>query len=161
MLQHMGDVFFTVEEIDRKDNHMCPTIYLNIYNRKTRQIIGAMRFNHDPSYAKEAKRIRMSFDVFDPKDLDPLRGNLLEDIIVGGFIWITMDNHFTYTFHPRPYMVIHNYKEDNPVMAGINAKSIEILQNLQCKKGESDPNMYIFSKELTTPFLSKKLAQEG
>ena len=137
MLQHMGDVFFTVEEIDRKDNHMCPTIYLNIYNRKTRQIIGAMRFNHDPSYAKEAKRIRMSFDVFDPKDLDPLRGNLLEDIIVGGFIWI------------------------NPVMAGINAKSIEILQNLQCKKGESDPNMYIFSKELTTPFLSKKLAQEG
>ena len=159
MLQHLGNVFFTVEEIDRKDNHNVPTIYLNIYNRTTRQIIGVMRFNHDPNYSKLAKHIRMSFDVFDPKELDPIANTLLEDIIIGGFIWLTLDNHYTYNFHPRPYMVVHDYKEDSDLMKIINAKTVQILQSLECKKGETDENMYIFSRELTTPYLSRKLAE--
>ncbi len=158
MLHHMGNVFFTVEEIDRKDNnHNVPTIYLNIYNRTTRRIIGAMRFNHDPNYSKVFKHIRMAFDVFDPEDIDPTKSNLLEDIIVGGFIWITRDNHYTYNFHPRPYMVVHNYDEDRDIMKMINAKTISILQSLDCKKGEGDENMYIFSRELSTHYLSEKL----
>lgn len=159
MLQHLGNVFFTVSEIDRKDNHNVPTIYLNIYNRTTRQIIGLLRFNHDHKYSKNAQEIRMAFDVFDPKELDPCTSNLLEDIIVGGFVWITMDNHYTYSFYPRPYMVIHNYKEDSDLMQMINAKSISILQELGCEKGTNDDNMYVFSKDITSRYLSDILSR--
>lgn len=158
MLQHLGNVFFRVSEIDRKQNHTVPTIYLDIYNKNTKQIIGQVRFNHDPNYSKVDKEIRMAFDVFDQNDIDPLRSSILEDIIVGGFVWITMDNHYTYNFHPRPYMVVHNYKEDTDLMKTINAKTIHILQSLECKKGEGDTNMYIFSKENTTKYLSEMLA---
>ena len=158
MLQHLGNIFFKVSEIDRKQNHTVPTIYLDIYNKNTKQIMGQIRFNHDPNYSKVDKEIRMAFDVFDQNDIDPLRTSLLEDIIVGGFVWITMDNHYTYNFHPRPYMVVHNYREDTELMKTINAKTIHILQSLECKKGEGDANMYIFSKENTTKYLSEKLA---
>lgn len=96
MLQHLGNIFFKVSEIDRKQNHTVPTIYLDIYNKNTKQIMGQIRFNHDPNYSKVDKEIRMAFDVFDQNDIDPLRTSLLEDIIVGGFVWITMDNHYTY-----------------------------------------------------------------
>ncbi len=161
MLQHLGNVFFTVQAIDRKDNHNVPTIYLNIYNKTTRQILGTMRFNHDPNYSKVFKHIRMSFDLFDPNDIDPSRNNMLEDIIIGGFVWITMDNHYTYNFHPRPYMVVHDYKEDSDIMKMINIKTINILQSLDCKKGESDKNMYIFSREMTTHYLSEKLIESN
>jgi hypothetical protein len=159
MLHHLGNVFFVTESIDRKPNHTVPTVNLTIYNRTTRQIIGALRFNHDPNYSKNSKEIRMQFDAFDPKDLDPCASSILEDIIVGGFVWITRDNHYTYDFHPRPYMVVHNYDEDPDLMKIINAKTIQILKDLKCKKGDADENMYIFSKEFTSPYLSEKLAR--
>lgn len=157
MLQHLGNVFFTVSNIDRKDNINVPTIYVNIFNRTTKEMIGQMRFNNDIKYSKNAKDIRMAFDVFNPQEIDPCRSSLLEDIVVGGFVWLTMDNHYTYPFHPRPYMVIHNYIEDTDLQRMINSKTISILQELECTKGEADDKMYIFSKESTSPYLSEKL----
>lgn len=161
MLQHLNNVFFKVATIDRKQNHDVPTVYLDLYDRRERKIIGQIRFNHDPLYSKNSKYIRMSFDVFEIKDLDPTYTTYLEDIIVGGFLWITMDNHYTYPFHPRPYMVVHNYKEDPELMKLINQKEISILQNLKCKHGEADENMYIFSREYTSPYLSQKLSNHN
>ncbi len=157
MLQHLGNVFFKVQVIDRKSE--VPTIYLDLYRRDNKQFLGQMRFNHDPLYSKKSNEIRMAFDVFDPHELDPSTSSLLEDIIVGGFIWITRDNHYTYSFHPRPYMTVHDYQEDSDLMRMINAATRNILVNLGCEVGGADQNMFIFSKEITSQYLSEKLAK--
>lgn len=161
MLQHFGNAFFIINAIDRKGDKIPPTIHISIYNRESREIIGALRFNYDPNYAKELNHIRMSFDVFNLKDIDPMFSTMLEDIIIGGFAWITMDNHYIYNFKPVPYMTIHSYKEDNLAMNSINVKSKYILEtDIGCVPQFND-TMFIFNKDTSKQLLSQKLLQKN
>ena len=159
MLQHFGTVFFTVTSIDRKEGGTPPTVFLNVYSRTSRELIGVIRFTYDPNYSKKREHIRMAFDVIDLKDIDPSYNNVLEDIIIGGFIWLTMDNHYTYPFHPQPYMVVNTYNEDPEIMQMVNAKVISILKEIGLQSCEYD-KMYIFSKEVTRNILSNKLRKK-
>lgn len=145
MLQHCGKIFFRVATIDRKNG--VPTIFLDVLERRTGNFIGQIRFNHDSNYAKEYDFIRMSFDVMLPFMADPsTNANYLEDIIVGGIVWLTKDNHRTYQFTPNVYVVVHSYDSDTAIMQPINQKTIEILKKLDCES----------SDEVTWTFSSKK-----
>lgn len=160
MLQHLGAVFFTVASIDRKNKEEVPTVYLNIFTREDHpKLIGQMRFNKDESYSSAEDLIRMAFDVVNPETLDPIRSHILEDIIVGGFTWCTMDNHHLFSKKMKPYMVIHNYNEDSDFMKLINAQSVAILQQLKCESSNVDTNMYVYSADCTNPYLSMKLKE--
>lgn len=160
MLQHLGSVFFTVRTIDRKNGEEVPTVYLDIHTRESHpKLVGQMRFNKDKSYSSDNDLIRMAFDVINPEALDPIKGRFLEDIIVGGFVWCTMDNHHLFSKKMKPYMVIHNYKEDNQLMKVINAQSIAILKQLKCEQSPADRNMYVYSPDCTNPYLSMKLKE--
>lgn len=131
MLQHCGKIFLKVSAIDRKSD--VPTIFIDIIDRKSRKFIGQIRFNHDSNYVGPYDCIRMSFDVCDTYDIDPSNpSNILEDIIVGGIVWLTTDNHRTYRFVPKVYMAVHAYEDDPAVMKSINNKTIQILKNLGC-----------------------------
>ena len=142
-----------------KPSNVPSTVYLNVHDRSGGDLkfIGQMRFNFDPLYSKNPTEIRMSFNSYDVSYLDPLGKNLLEDIIVAGFLWITLDNHYTYSFQPKPYMVIHDYSEDSDKMHMINAAARDILIRLQCDRREN--NIYVFSKDNTSRYLSDRLAK--
>lgn len=131
MLQHSGKIFFRVATIDRVEGQN-PKVYLDIYERDNQRLIGQMRFNADPTYSKKKEDIRMSFDVLKTSMISPINGGsqLLEDIIVGGILWLIKDNHYTYPFVPKVYMVIHSYEQDEPIMRDINSLSLEILKKL-------------------------------
>jgi len=158
MLQYLNDVYLKLACVDRKE-YTPPTVYLDIYKRNSTNVgctfIGQIRFNFDSNYSSLKEEIRMAFNVFDASLIDPVKSNLLEDIIVAGFLWITLDNHYIYDFNPKPYMVIHDYKEDVDNMKFINKKAISILKSLKCK--ENDNDMFIFSKDITSEYLSNKL----
>lgn len=158
MLQYLNDVYLKLACVDRKEDTP-PTIFLDIYKRNSTNIgcsfIGQIRFNFDNNYSNNKEEIRMSFNVFDADLIAPFKNNLLEDIIVAGFLWITLDNHYIYDFNPKPYMVIHNYKEDLKDMKCINNKIVNILENLKCEK--RNDSMFIFSKNITSEYLSNKL----
>lgn len=163
MLQYLDTIYLKVATIDRRNDSMHfnypPTVFLDIWDRRelSPTLIGQIRFNLDPTYSKKPSEIRMSFNVFNIDLIDPIKNpKLLEDIIVGGFLWITLDNHYTYDFHPNPYMVIHSYKEDNIKMESINSKVMSILSSLKCEKREN--NIYVFSKNTTSQYLSEKLS---
>ncbi len=158
MLQHLEKVYLKVAVIDRK-NPQPPTVFLDIYNRKEKTIIGQIRFNFDPNYSNKKEYIRMSFNVVDRSLIDPMRTDILEDIITAGFLWITLDNHYTYDFHPKPYMVIHNYEQDSQETALINSKIMSILTALECECEKEA--MYVFSKDRTSKYLLKKLANSN
>lgn len=146
MLQHCGKVFFKVATIDRKKDSPTPTIYLDVIERSSSRFLGQIRYNHDPNYDKSPHGIRMAFDVVDPRLLDPSRSSsLLEDIIVGGMIWLTMDPHRTYDFRPKVYMSIHSYDADPDIMKIINQATLDILTKLECTKDESS-DFWTFSK---------------
>ncbi len=157
MLQHLGNVFFTLAAIDRKADEEVPTIFLNILNRSSGKVIGQMRFNKDPLYSSANDEIRMAFDVLDPNLLDPISSTILEDIVVGGMVWCSMDNHYLFPYKMKPYMVIHNYPEDPELMQIINSRILNILSELKCTKGAADDNMYICLPDLSNSFLSEKL----
>ena len=135
MLQHSGKVFFRVTLIDRVEGQN-PKVYLDLYERDSQRLIGQMRFNFDPTYSKKKEDIRMSFDVLKTSMISPVNGGsqLLEDIVVGGILWLIKDNHYTYPFVPNVYMVIHSYVEDEKVMKDINHKIIEILLKIGAEK---------------------------
>lgn len=135
MLQHSGKIFFRVATIDRVEGQN-PKVYLDIYERDSQRLIGQMRFNFDPTYSKKKEDIRMAFDVLKTSMISPVNGGsqLLEDIIVGGILWVMKDNHYTYPFVPNVYMVIHSYAEDEKVMKDINHKIFEILLNIGAEK---------------------------
>ena len=144
MLQHCGKVFFRVVAIDRKND--VPTIFLDVLERRTGNFIGQVRFNHDSNYAAEYDSIRMSFDVMLPFMVDPaISANYLEDIIVGGIVWLTKDNHRTYRFTPNIYMVVHSYDGDPAFMQSVNEKTIEVLKKLDCES--KDGVTWIFSNK--------------
>lgn len=145
MLQHSGKTFFRVSTIDRKDGET-PKIYLDIYERDSQRLIGQIRYNADPLYSQKKEEIRMAFDVLKPSMISPVNGGsqLLEDIIVGGILWVMKDNHYTYSFKPKVYMVIHSYEQDEPVMEDINHKATEILAKVGAKK---ERDMWIISEE--------------
>lgn len=158
MLQYLNTVYLKVATIDRKDPKP-PTVFLDIYDRRESNLkfIGQIRFNFDPTYAKNNREIRMSFNVVNTDLIDPMKdSNLLEDIIVAGFLWITLDNHYTYDFQPKPYMVIHKYKEDAENMSLINSKIMNILSELKCEMRTN--YMYVFSKDTTSKYLSEILS---
>lgn len=131
MLQHSGKAFFRVATIDRVEGQN-PKVYLDIYERDSQRLIGQMRFNFDPRYSKKKEDIRMAFDVLKTSMISPLNGGsqLLEDIVVGGILWVMKDNHYTYPFVPNVYMVVHSYEQDEPAMKDINHKILEILGNI-------------------------------
>lgn len=131
MLQHSGKIFFRVATIDRVEGQN-PKVYLDIYERDSQRLIGQMRFNFDPTYSKKKEDIRMAFDVLKTSMISPVNGGsqLLEDIVVGGILWVMKDNHYTYPFVPNVYMVVHSYVQDEPVMKDINHKIFEILGNV-------------------------------
>ena len=131
MLQHSGKVFFRVAAIDRAE-WQNPKVYLDIYERDSQQLIGQMRFNFNPRYSKKKEDIRMEFDVLKTSMISPINGGsqLLEDIVVGGILWAIKDNHYTYSFVPNIYMVIHSYDQDEPIMRDINHKIRETLSNI-------------------------------
>ena len=158
MLQYLNNIYLQVVSVQSKPAPKPSTVYLNIHDRSNKdlKLIGQMRFNFDPNYSKNPQEIRMSFNSYDNSFFDPLGKNLLEDIIVAGFLWITLDNHYTYDFQPKPYMVIHDYNEDSELMRTINSAARNILTNLECEKREN--NMYVFSKEKTSRYLLDKLA---
>jgi len=158
MLQYVNNVYLQMVCIQSKEQPVPSTVYLNIHDRSGTELkfIGQMRFNFDPLYSKNREEIRMSFNVHDVSYLDPHKANLLEDIIVAGFLWITLDNHYTYNFHPKPYMVIHDYSEDSDMMKIINSAARNVLTQLECEKREN--NIYLFSKDNTSKYLLEKLA---
>lgn len=135
MLQHSGKVFFRVSTIDRVEGEN-PKIYLDIYERDSQRLIGQIRYNFDPNYSNKKEDIRMSFDVLKPATISPLNGGsqLLEDITVGGILWVMKDNHYTYPFIPNVYMAVHSYEQDEKVMKDINSKIQEILGKIGAKK---------------------------
>lgn len=144
MLQHCGKVFFKVSTIDRKGD--VPTIFLDIIEKSSRTLIGQVRYNHDSNYEKQREYVRMAFDVVDPRLLDPTRdSSLLEDIVVGGMIWLTMDPHRTYDFRPIVYMAVHPYDADPEIMKIINASTINILTKLGCTTN-SEKGTWSFSR---------------
>ena len=135
MIQHSRKVFFIVATNDREEGAHNPKVYLDIYARDSQRLIGQIRFNSDPTYSKKRENIRMSFDVLKPAMISPLNGGsqLLEDIVVGGILWMIKDNHYTFPFIPNVYMVIHPYEQDEAVMKDINNKIFEILGNVGAK----------------------------
>lgn len=139
MLQHSGKIFFRVSTIDRGENNI-PKIYLDIYERESQRLIGQVRYNFDPNYSKRKEDIRMAFDVLRPAMIAPINGGaqLLEDIIVGGVLWLIKDNHYTYPFIPKVYMVIHSYNEDEKVMKDINSKTVEVLAKIGAISSEKN-----------------------
>lgn len=159
MLQYLNNIYLQVVSVQSKPSNVPSTVYLNVHDRSGGDLkfIGQMRFNFDPLYSKNPTEIRMSFNSYDVSYLDPLGKNLLEDIIVAGFLWITLDNHYTYSFQPKPYMVIHDYSEDSDKMHMINAAARDILIRLQCDRREN--NIYVFSKDNTSRYLSDRLAK--
>ena len=134
MLQHSGKVFFRVSTIDRVEGQN-PKVYLDIFERDSQRLIGQMRFNFDPTYLKKKEDIRMAFDVLKTSMISPVNGGsqMLEDIIVGGILWVIKDNHYTYPFVPNVYMAVHSYAQDEPAMKDINHKIFEILGNIGAK----------------------------
>lgn len=154
MLQHSGKVFFRVATIDRAEGHN-PKVYLDIYERDSQRLIGQIRFNSDPTYSKKKENIRMSFDVLKPSMISPLNGGsqLLEDIVVGGILWMIKDNHYTYSFVPNVYMVIHPYEQDEPVMKDINHKIIEILGNIGAQR--EDKMIKISDKDIRYEYVAR------
>lgn len=158
MLQYVNNIYLQVVSVQSKKEPIPPTVHLNIHERNNGELklIGQMRFNFDPSYSKNREELRMSFNSHDISYLDPLGKNLLEDIIVAGFLWVTLDNHYTYDFYPKPYMVIHDYTEDSDKMGTINSAARHILTKLECDKKEN--NIYVFSKDKTSKYLLDKLA---
>lgn len=161
MLQYVNNIYLQVVSVQSKPNGVPSTVYLNIHDRSGGDLkfIGQMRFNFDPAYSKNPMEIRMSFNSFDTNNFDPLGKNLLEDIIVAGFLWITIDNHYTYMFQPRPYMVINDYAEDSEKMLIINSVARDVLTKLHCEKRAN--NVYVFTKDNTSKYLSQKLAQSN
>ena len=159
MLQYVNNIYLQVISVQSKPDGLPSTVYLNVHDRSGGDLkfIGQMRFNFDPTYSKNPTEIRMSFNSYDMNNFDPLGRNLLEDIIVAGFLWITLDNHYTYMFQPKPYMVVHDYTEDSNKMLLINAATRDILTRLQCDRREN--NVYVFSKDNTSKYLTEKLAQ--
>lgn len=143
MLQHCGSIFLRVATIDRKGE--TPTIFLDIIEKSTCRFIGQIRYNHDPNYMGNHDAVRMAFDVVDPKSLDPSRSTLLEDIVVGGMIWLTMDPHRTYPFRPKVYMAVHPYDADPAIMTLINQATIDILNKLGCEADE-EKGIWSFSR---------------
>lgn len=144
MLQHCGKVFFKVSTIDRKGE--VPTIFLDIIEKSSRTLIGQIRYNHDSNYEKPREYVRMAFDVVDPRLLDPTRNSsLLEDIVVGGMIWLTMDPHRTYDFRPVVYMAVHPYDADPEIMKIINSATIDILTKLGCE-ADIEKGIWSFSQ---------------
>lgn len=88
----------------------------------------------------------MAFDVVDPRLLDPTRNSsFLEDIVVGGMIWLTMDPHRTYDFRPIVYMAVHTYDADPDIMKIINSSTIDILTKLGCKV-DDEKGIWYFSQ---------------
>ena len=159
MLQYINNIYLQVISVQSKPSNVPSTVYLNIHDRSggDLKLIGQMRFNFDPLYSKNPTEIRMSFNSYDASYFDTLGKNYLEDIIVAGFLWITLDNHYTYSFQPKPYMVIHDYTEDSDRMHMINAAARDILTKMKCDK--RDNNIYVFSKDNTSKFLSDRLAE--
>ena len=159
MLQYINNIYLQVISVQSKPSNVPSTVYLNIHDRSGGDLkfIGQMRFNFDPLYSKNPTEIRMSINSNDESYFDPLGKNYLEDIIVAGFLWITLDNHYTYSFQPKPYMVIHDYTEDSDRMHMINAAARDILTKMKCDK--RDNNIYVFSKDNTSKFLSDRLAE--
>ena len=159
MLQYVNNIYLKVVSVQNKPNGVPSTVYLDMYDRSGGDLkfIGQMRFNFDPAYSKNPMEIRMSFNSFDNNTFDPLGKKLLEDIIVAVFLWITLDNHYTYMFQPRPYMVFHDYAEDSSRMHLINEATRDVLMRLECDR--RDNNVYVFSKDNTSKYLSQKLAQ--
>ena len=158
MLQYLNNIYLQVISVQSKPANTPSTVYLNIHDRSNGDLkfIGQMRFNFDPLYSKNREEIRMSFNTPDVNNFDPLGKNLLEDIIVAGFLWITLDNHYTYDFYPKPYMVIHDYSQDSDKMKIINSAARDVLTKLECEK--RDNNIYVFSKDNTSKYLLDKLA---
>ena len=154
MLQHSGKVFFRVSTIDRVEGQN-PKVYLDIFERDSQRLIGQMRFNFDPTYSKKKEDIRMAFDVLKTSMISPVNGGsqLLEDIVVGGILWLIKDNHYTYPFVPNVYMVIHSYVEDEKVMKDINHKIIEILLKIGAEK--NDNMVKISEKEIGYDYVAQ------
>lgn len=154
MLQHSGKVFFRVATIDRAEGQN-PKVYLDLYERDSQRLIGQMRFNFDPTYSKKKEDIRMAFDVLKPEMISPINGGskLLEDIVVGGVLWLMKDNHYTFSFIPNVYMVVHSYEQDEKIMEDINAKILEVLKNVGAKKENS--MMKISEKDINFDFVSR------
>ena len=145
MLSKVGKIFFRVASISRSKGDLVPTIFLDILDASTGKFIGQMRFNKDEKYS--SSNIRMAFNVLDPNDIYPIsqeKCDLLEDIIIGGFIWLSMDNHHLVPKDVFPYMVVHNYKEDNLLMQPINAKILDILKSLGCS---DEASVYVFDPQ--------------
>lgn len=129
MLQHCGKIFLRVAAIDRKND--VPTIFIDIIDKSSRKFMGQIRFNHDSNYDRGFDCVRMSFDVCDTHDIDPSNpSNILEDIVVGGIVWLTTDNHRTYRFVPKVYMAVHHYEGDPYIMQSINQETNRILEKL-------------------------------
>ena len=115
MLQHSGKVFFRVSTIDREEGRN-PKVYLDIFERDSQRLIG----------------LKTSM-------ISPTNGGaqMLEDIVVGGILWVMKDNHYTYPFVPNVYMVVHSYEQDEPIMKDINDKIVEILAKVGAKHDKS------------------------
>lgn len=147
MLSSIGKVYFQVVSVIRNRKDEIPTIYLNILNSQTGEMLGQMRFNEDPNYLKGY--IRMAFNVRDSELINPSsqeKCDLLEEIVVGGLIWISMDNHYFVPKGVLPYMVVHSYPEDNSLMDMINLKIINILSDYGCNREAKDGWVFSPSK---------------
>lgn len=144
MLSTVGNVFFEVTSISRAKGNYIPTVYLSMRNVKTGKMIGQMRFNADENYfSSDVNRVRMAFNLMNAEIINPetLSGNeLLEEIVAGGLIWASMDNHYLFPKQTLPYVVVHDYAEDSSMLNMINAKMKSILVLYGCE----EVNKYVF-----------------
>ena len=159
MLNHFGKIYLSVECIDRPKD-VPPVVYLEIFNRESRELIGTMRVCYDPHYSVNRCQLRIAFDVLDIKDIDPTYNNTLEDIVMAGFAFCKIDNHHIYDdFNITPYMVINQYPEDPMGMKMINAKIVEILIGMEFETGGDIKNKFVFTKK-SQMALSKALVKK-
>ena len=158
MLSTIGKTFFEVVDVDRKPGDVIPMIHLNIRNVRTGKMIGQMRFNCDRAYSDTD--VRMQFNVMNKAIINPATqegSELLEEILIGGFVWLSFDNHKLIPDHCKPYMVVHDYSENDNRLNFINTKIRAVLSEFGCS--DRGNGRFVFETAYTqklSEFLARK-----
>lgn len=146
MLQHLGKVHLEYVNSYNNNEGMPPITYLNICHLGHSRPIGQIRFCYNKTYSDDINMIRMEFDVWNATLIDSISSSshdILESIIVLGFIWLCIDNNGIYK-SPTMYMTTHSYREDSKKAKDITSMIIHILNNLGCSTTDNDK--YVFPK---------------
>ena len=160
MLSTIGKAFFEVTSTSRQKGEFIPTVYLNIRHTDNSKMVGQMRFNLDELYSKA--NVRMAFNMINPEMVNPEKqegSDFLEEVVVGGLCWAAMDNHHLFPKQVLPYMVVHDYDEDNKLSNIINGKIRKILRDFGCVETSND--IFVFDPKNGGKMLSDFLRSKS